>query len=153
MTLQYSLDLSVADATKAEAVARALNDRAIATARAAAGLPPIDAEPPYWVIEPGTDERFPDGIRIERIAAPIPHTTDPGKRAYPWGEAHRAALFDGGTVAYLNTWGAANGYPGLGGWAQSVRAQLQQTLPEAYISEPEQMIGEVKPPIIITPKR
>ena len=153
MSLEYSIDLSESDATKAEAVARALNDRAIAEARAAAGLPAIDAEPPYWVIEPGTDDRFPDGIRIERIANPIPHNTDPSKRAYPWDDTHRAELFEGSTVAYLNTWGAANGYPALGGWAQSIRAQLQQTLPEAYISEPEQMIGEVKPPIIITPKR
>ena len=153
MTLEYSLDLSEADADKAEAVARALNDRAIATARAAAGLPAIDALPPYYALEPGVNENFPDGILIERIAAPIPHTTDPSRRAYPWDDTHRAELFDGSTVAYLNTWGAANGYPGLGGWAQSIRAQLQQTLPEAYISEPEQMIGEVKPPIIITPKR
>jgi hypothetical protein len=138
VSTEYVVDLSLSDAELAEAIARALNERVIADARATAGLDPIDALPPYWVIPPGTDERFPDGVRIERIADPIPHNTDPAKRAYPWDDSHRAALLDGSTVAYLNTWGAANGYPGLGGQAQAMRAQLIQTLPAEYIeSAPE----------------
>jgi hypothetical protein len=145
MTTEYVVDLSPADADLAEVIARALNERIVTEARATAGLDPIDSLPPYWVIAPGEREDYPDGLQIERIAEPIPHNTDPNKRAYAWGDAHRAALLDGSTVAYLNTWGSENGYPGLGGQAQAMRAQLIQTLPAAYIAEPEPMTAVADP--------
>jgi hypothetical protein len=144
MSKEYVVDLSPEDAALAEVIAGALNERLITEARAAASLPPIDSLPPYYVVQPGVDKRYPAGVEITKIAEAIPHNTDPNKRAYPWGDAHRAALLDGSTVAYLNTWDPDN-YPGLGGQAQAMRAQLIQTLPAAYIAEPEPMYAIVDP--------
>ena len=131
-------DLSPADRDKLAGIL-AIAARELSNAAAIArGEDPPNLEAPYWIIEPGTDERFPDGVRIERIEPVAAHSTLP-LHAVAASENTKAlpAILTPAQKQAINAV-----YPGGAGWLQS-RIARAKVLPAEYTAEP--LLAEAEP--------
>jgi hypothetical protein len=150
MTTEFRADVTPDDADTLELCLQQLALRDLNAERAAAD-PPRPPIPNYAALRAPLDydhPGIPGGfVNIERASTLHVHKTIPNLRALTIRGKHHDRLFDGQTVAYLNQWGEENERPGLGGWAQSQRAQLIGTLPAEYRVDPEPLTSSAKPEI------
>ena len=134
----WMCDLDEADRDKLAGIL-AIASRELSNAAAVArGEDPPNLKAPYWIIEPGTDERFPDGVRIERIEPVAAHNSLP-LHAVAASEHTKAlpAILTPQQKQAIN-----KKYPGGAGWLQSRIAQAK-VLPAEYTAEP--LLTEAEP--------